>query len=404
MKRRVHQGWGAAPLLCIALALAACGGGSSPVAEPDRPPVSDPDTDTTPGVQLFTAAAAPAKLSAWKLLLSDGQRLSLQAGALPYGLNTPLFSDYAHKFRTLWLPAETRIDYRASGPLQFPVGAILTKSFFYPRTTTQAAGAVGARQTEQLEGGETIDLRTHRLLETRLMVREVSGQWGAVTYVWDDDQRDASLVRAGRNIPVELENEQGARTSFIYAVPTDAQCVACHVTNVSAGRFEAIGPQADNMNRRYTYAAGETNQLDHLVDLGMLAGYTVPAPTMPVWNDTSVSLASRARAYLDVNCASCHNSAGRSGNTGLWLGLEITEPLRLGICKPPAGGQRHNQFAYDVTPGNADVSFLYYRISNYRIGSDPARVAMPELGRHVLHQEGNALVSEWIRGMTPGCP
>lgn len=404
MKRQAWRWAMVAGITGVVWALAACGGGSSPAAEPPPPPPTEPEPEPSSGVQLFTAASAPAKLSAWQLLLSDGQQLSLQAGALPYSLNTPLFSDYAHKFRTVWLPPGTQMNYTATGPLQFPVGAIVTKSFYYPRAQAQAAGAIGGLKSEQVDGGETIDLRQNRLLETRLMVREPSGRWGAVTYVWDEDQRDATLVRAGQNIAVELVDAQGGRTPFIYAVPTDAQCITCHATDISTGRFEALGPQAHNMNRRYAYATGEANQLDHLASLGLLAGYTAPVPSMTVWNDPSASLVDRARAYLDVNCASCHNSAGRSGNTGLWLNLGVTDPLRLGICKTPMGGQRNAQFTYDVTPGNADASFLYYRVSNYRLNSEPPRVAMPELGRHVFHAEGNALVRDWINSLAPGCP
>ncbi len=405
--------WAAvAAVTWAALALAGCGGGSTTAAEPGLSPVSDPvagpapnpGTETPSGVVVFSAASAPTKLSAWRLLLNDGQTLSLQKTVLPYSLNTPLFSDYSHKVRTLWLPAGTQMDYTASGPLQFPVGAIVTKSFFFPRATAQIAGAIGALKNEQVEGGETVDLVANRLLETRLMVREPTGRWGAVTYVWDADERDATLVRSGQNIAVELVDVQGTRTPFTYAVPTDAQCVTCHATNVSTGTFEAIGPTASNMNRRYTYTAGDINQLDHLAALQMLAGYTAPAPVMAVWNDPAASLGDRARAYLDVNCASCHNSAGRSGNTGLWLGLDVSEPLRLGICKAPTGGQQNRQFSFDVTPGNADASFLYFRLGNYRLNSDPPRVAMPELGRHVFHAEGNALVREWINGMAQGCP
>ena len=41
---------------------------------------------------------------------------------------------------------------------------------------------------------------------------------------------------------------------------------------------------------------------------------------------------------------------------------------------------------------------------NYRIGANPPRVAMPELGRHVFHAEGNTLVRDWINAMTLTCP
>lgn len=100
---------------------------------------------------------------------------------MPYALNTPLFSDYAHKFRTLWLPPGTQMDCTASGPLQFPVGAVVTKTFFYRKAEASAAGFIGAAQVPQVEGGETIDLAEHRLIETRLMVRQSDGRWGAVT-------------------------------------------------------------------------------------------------------------------------------------------------------------------------------------------------------------------------------
>lgn len=392
--------------LAACVVLAGCGGGgtATTVLEPAPLPGDGTAVPAPTDLPLFTAASAPAKLSAWRHLLSDGQTLSLSPKVLPYSLNTPLFSDYAHKFRTLWLPAGAQMDYTASGPLQFPVGAIVTKSFFYPVATAQAAGAFGALKVDQVEGGETVDLAANRMLETRLMVREPTGRWGAVTYVWDADQQDATLVRSGQNIAIDLVDAQGARTPFTYAVPTDAQCVTCHATNISTGTFEPIGPKANNLNRHYAYAAGNIKQLDHLAALQMLAGYTAPAPQLAVWNNPSASLNERTRAYLDVNCASCHNSAGRSGNTGLWLGVGVTEPLRVGICKPPEGGQQNRPFSFDVTPGNADASFLHHRLTNYRINSEPPRVAMPELGRHVFHAEGNALVRDWINAMAPGCP
>jgi len=333
---------------------------------------------------------------------SDGQTLTLRSGVMPYSLNTPLFSDYSHKFRTLSVPAGAQITYTAQGPLQFPVGAVVSKTFLYPKATANTLGYLGARQTASVDGGETVDLSVNQLIETRLMVMEPSGAWGAVTYVWDADQRDATLLRTGQNINIELVPDQGARTPFTYAVPNDSQCLTCHKTNVSTGRFEPIGPQANNMNRSYTFATGPMNQLDAMVAAGIMAPYAAPAPRMAVWNDTATPIADRARAYLDVNCASCHNSAGRAGNTGLWLGYQETVASHLGLCKAPVGGQQRGQFAYDVTPGDADASFLYFRISNYRLNTTPPRVAMPELGRHVFHTEGNALVRSWINSMT-GC-
>ena len=54
------------------------------------------------GVHFF-AEGQPKALSEWRVLKVDGGRLSLNEGVVPYDLNTPLFSDYAHKLRTCLL-------------------------------------------------------------------------------------------------------------------------------------------------------------------------------------------------------------------------------------------------------------------------------------------------------------
>ena len=50
------------------------------------------------------AEGKPAKLSDWHLVEARDGRLVANIDVVPYDLNTPLFSDYAHKFRTLWMP------------------------------------------------------------------------------------------------------------------------------------------------------------------------------------------------------------------------------------------------------------------------------------------------------------
>jgi len=50
------------------------------------------------------------------------------------------------------------------------------------------------------------------------------------------------------------------------------------------------------------------------------------------------------------------------------------------------------------SPGDPDASILVYRMET----SDPGE-AMPELGRGVVHEEGVALVREWIAAMRGGC-
>ena len=53
---------------------------------------------------MFHAQGQPRTLGEWHVLASDGEHLRLNPGVEPYALNTALFSDYAHKLRTIWMP------------------------------------------------------------------------------------------------------------------------------------------------------------------------------------------------------------------------------------------------------------------------------------------------------------
>src|SRR5690606_31826953 len=91
----------------------------------------------------FFAEGQPADLAEWHVLDIDDGRLRLNAGVLPYDLNTPLFSDYAHKLRTVWMPEGEAARYRADGPFDFPVGTIFSKTFYYPRGDAGRGDAAG---------------------------------------------------------------------------------------------------------------------------------------------------------------------------------------------------------------------------------------------------------------------
>ena len=57
---------------------------------------------------------------------------------------------------------------------------------------------------------------------------------------------------------------------------------------------------------------------------------------------------------------------------------------------PVAGGSPDYPLG-DVVPGAAEESYLLFSMNT----TDP-RHKMPELGRSVIHQEGVALIREWI--------
>ena len=77
-----------------ALALSACGETTQ----------SAPEVATST-VPVFHAEGRPEKLSEWNLLRVADGGLALNDRVTPYDLNSALFTDYAHKLRTVWLPA-----------------------------------------------------------------------------------------------------------------------------------------------------------------------------------------------------------------------------------------------------------------------------------------------------------
>jgi hypothetical protein len=74
-----------------------------------------------------------------------------------------------------------------------------------------------------------------------------------------------------------------------------------------------------------TTATNELNQLDYLASLGLFpADLRSPTPMVNYTNE-SQPLDLRARAYLDINCAHCHNPNGwsRPADEGLDLHYEV---------------------------------------------------------------------------------
>jgi uncharacterized repeat protein (TIGR03806 family) len=325
----------------------------------------------------------------------------LGSGVLPYDLATPLFSDYAGKLRTVFVPMGQAARYDGVKTFEFPVGSIISKTFYYPRAAdgddAHVQRAVGAL-TQTGAGG--LDLSHSRLIETRILARRASG-WVALPYVWNDEQTDAVLMRTGKLIPLTLEADDGSSTAVSYAVPNVNQCASCHTPDNASRQISPIGPKARHLNRDFAYAGGADNQLAHWVKLGLLTGAPSPdaAPRNVDYRDPHAALADRARAYLDINCSHCHSATGLARTTGLQLDANVADIRRLGTCKPPvAAGPGTGDRIFDVVPGKPDDSILVYRLAATAPG-----IRMPEVGRSVVHQEGLALIRQWIASLPGAC-
>jgi uncharacterized repeat protein (TIGR03806 family) len=329
----------------------------------------------TPTVQGWSDEEPPDHLSAFGLFRGDGSAQEPADGVIPYDVNTPLFSDYALKYRFVRVPPGTKAQYREPEALDFPEGTVLVKTFAYANDARDLA-------------------RGRRLIETRLLVNRPTG-WVGLPYVWNDEQTEATLRIAGVTKDVHRIGPDGAELTHRYAVPNANQCLGCHENSKV---MKPIGPTARGLNRQFNYPDGPENQLTRWTRLGILEGAPSPekAPRMAVWNDPSTgSVEHRARAWLEANCAHCHNPAGPARTSGFDLRVVQNDPFKSGVWKMPiAAGKGSGGRFYDIVPGSADKSIVTFRIESTEPG-----IMMPELGRRLVDKEGVALVRSWIDGM-----
>lgn len=320
----------------------------------------------------ISAERPPQLLSAFGFFRDAGAR-EPNAGVTLYELNTPLYSDGALKFRYVYVPPEAQARYNPDGVFDFPVGTVLIKTF--------AFAADMRRPTENV-----------RFLETRLLIRRADG-WIALPYVWNEAQTEARLSPIGAQIPVSFTDEDGDAINLDWAVPNRNQCKGCHDL---AGEFTPIGPSARNLNRDVAYATGAEGQLAHWRAAGILDQAPADAPRVAnAYDASSGTLEQRARAYLDVNCAHCHNPQGPAHTSGLDLRWSQHEPIQWGVLKRPvAAGRGSAGFEFAIEPGHPERSFLLYRMQS----TDPG-VMMPETGRQLVDERGVALMRDWIAQM-----
>jgi uncharacterized repeat protein (TIGR03806 family) len=363
--------WHTSRSVCLTLAAWLAGAGCAVRTAPDASPAGDL-------AQLTPAAPAGPfqKLSEYALFRGDGSTQEPLEGVIPYDLNTPLFSDYADKYRFVKLPAGTHAAYSRDDVFELPVGTLIAKTFAYQADARQPS-------------------KGRRLIETRILKRDADG-WTALPYVWNESQTEAMLDVAGNAVDVSWIHTDGRVRTNSYIIPNTNQCKGCHV---SGERMLPIGLKARHLNRDFLYPEGSENQLAHWVRKGALEGAPLPAqaPRLPQWNDPGGGpLHARARAWLEINCAHCHSPEGPARNSGLDLRASQQNPAAFGVYKTPvAAGRGSGGLEFDIVPGRPDQSILAFRIASTHPG-----IMMPELGKRLVHEEGVALVRSWITAMT----
>lgn len=309
-----------------------------------------------------------------------------QERGFKYLLNNELFTDYAEKDRFIFLPPNTSMKYNENSVFEFPVGTIITKTF-----------------SLFLQNPKDVKPKA---IETRLLVKRKSG-WEAIEYVWDHSKAEAVLHLGGgvESYDILAHNERALKVDYV--IPNRRQCSSCHVTDTINGSIQPIGPKAKFLN--WTFAANEDgsqeNQLMYFARRAYLSGLPKDikqVPTVAVWSlPESGPIEKRAQAYLEINCAHCHNPRGPAQNTGLYLMTELDPKSNsYGFCKRPvAAGLGSGGRAFDINPEGAEHSIVHYRMKN-----DHLEVKMPQLGRSVAHTEALKVIEDWNNSLTGKCP
>lgn len=291
------------------------------------------------------------------------------ASFFSYEVNSPLWSDGAGKSRFLRIPAALAINVKDcdrtpalclpvkeggtpedEGHFDLPVGTVLIKNFALHGT----------------------------LVETRMLVRGSTTVWSGLSYEWNDDATEATLLS---------DSKDRAVAGQVWHYPSQRECLQCHTA--AAGR--TLGPTTRQLDR----VTADGNQLDRLVEMGWLRARPKPLEPYPAPDKTG-PVAGRARAYLQSNCSFCHRPAGPFSDVDLRYGTTLFD---MNVCNVSTvrGIVDPNVPPLRLVPGAPEASAISVRMHN-RSG-----YAMPKIGSNLVDPDGVAVVDAWIRDLT-GCP
>ena len=308
----------------------------------------------------------PDQLSETGLFVDLGT-LTPASGLIEYELNHPFWSDNAIKRRWVAVPDSARVQFAATGPWSFPRGTVAVKHF----------------ELELVEGDPSSRLR----LETRLLIHTASG-WQGFTYRWNVQGTDATLLSGRETEMISVKLAGGGTRDQRYEYPSRTDCLGCH-TQV-AGR--TLGLQTRQLNRDFVYPAATDNQLRSwnninlfTADIGAADQYGAFAAV----DDSTQSVEVRARAYLDTNCAVCHQPGGATP-VDLDLRFDTSVANMNVLAVAPTAGDLGISNALIVAAGEKERSVLWERMR--RLDAD----RMPPVSSHLVDDVGVDVVGQWI--------
>jgi uncharacterized repeat protein (TIGR03806 family) len=303
------------------------------------------------------------------------------AAAVPYEVNSPLWSDSADKTRAFVLPAGKKIRVKdcALSPAEcngsaddgkwvFPIGTVMIKNFTF-------------------DG---------KFVETRLFIRANDVTWVGYGYEWNEAQTDATVVGFDR---VSVMFDTGRRT-VAWHYPSRMDCMTCH--NEAGG--STLGPETAQMNR---IVAG-TNQIDRFQSLGLFEAapakpykpaLVTPYPGQPGAPPSSATLEQKARSYLHANCGFCHRPGGALSTFDLRYDVPLAATMTCNVAVTKSASGVDPLVTKLLAPGDLGRSAISIRMTQM----DPDAGRMPQIGSYVVDDAAVTLVNDWIQSLQ-ACP
>jgi hypothetical protein len=295
-------------------------------------------------------------------LYDDIVKKTLAPGVEPFAPGMTLWSDGAAKSRFIYLPPGTKIDSTNMDEWIFPVGTRVWKEF------------------------RLADKR----IETRHFWKARDDFWRRVTYRWNDDETEATLLTDGAT------NVNGTS----YEIPSVTACDSCHV----GSRDRLLGFEANSL--AHPQAEGLT--LATLVQRGLLTRNPSRTALVLPEDGTGTPL---AMVYLHANCGTtCHNSRTYAPARFTDLDMRLYAERTLGDSPPtavtdlPAYAQTVGQDmkiyksgpALRIKPASPADSGLFYLATRR---TDTLADQMPPLVSHVPDPYAIRMLSEWINAL-----
>jgi uncharacterized repeat protein (TIGR03806 family) len=376
----------------------------------------------------------PPKLSDWGVFENIRDQVPAE-DVFPFEVISPLFTDYALKYRFVTLTDGGMIEYFNDTTRWLnPVGTVYVKTFAYPPNK-----ATNPPQTKD------------QLIETRIIAHvpaeddrfgcagEDSCLW-TLAYVYNEDQTDAICESGGKTLPVTFTDTDPATDEQVtiekYHVPNQSECTECHNPQNEESKTRTLGPSTGMFNRPNDYQGNMVdNQIDALYDAGWLA--PMPPPNLPDARTTyshPIELAETtcqhldlesteraacyheaARSFLDSNCAHCHAPDGIFEAQGVFWDYATLAPTppptdetfdTWGVCRTPTSAgnltPKCKDIPFDLSPGEPDNSLILCRLESTATGE-----MMPKLGRSVVDEQAIEIIRRWIDDLPtlfPGIP